>query len=171
MVSGRRNSILRHAFWLLLLAASCSQPSGHFTFLSAQQAARQDGTYAFDADFEDSTAVYVVGLAARIVTNRIPDGKLDFDIRITPPDGETSIERVSVSLQEQPGVQYSLGSGAVADWTWEWRSFSMKKLPPGCWHFALQPADPALGKAIHGIGFSYEKNTSSISTMKWAKAN
>ena len=171
MGSGRRNNILRHALWLLLLAASCSQPSGHFTFLSVEQAARQDGTYAFDADFDDSTAVYVVSLAARIVTSRIPDGKLDFDIRITAPDGETSIERVTVSLQEQPEIRFSLGSGTVADWAWEWRSFPMKRLTPGHWHFALQPADPALGAAIRGIGFSYEKDSSSISTMKWAKAN
>ena len=171
MGSGRRNSLLLCAFGLLLLAASCSQPSGHFTLLSAEQAARQDGVYAFNADFDDSSAVYVVSLAARIVGSRIPDGQLDFDIRITPPDGETSIERVTLSLPDQAGAHWSLGSGSVTDWTWVWRSFSMAELPTGCWHFTLQPADTALDKALRGIGFSYEKDFSTLTTQKWAKAN
>ena len=156
MGSGRRNSLLlRIGLLALLAAASCSQPPGDYEFLSAGEAARDGGVYRFSAEFKDSTARYAFTLAARIVTSRVPDGTVDFDIRITAPNGETAIERITFPLDDRPGVRIALGSGSVTDFAWPW-PYRRPAWQPGLWQFAVQPADPALRKVVRGVGFSYE---------------
>jgi len=158
MGSGRRNRWLPVlCLAVLLTAAACSQPVGTSVFLSAEQARTEGGTYTFSADFDDSTLNYATTLAARMVTSRTDGKQIELDIRITPPDGEPSFERVSFPLEAQPGVRYALGSGSLVDYAWTWRHFDMRTLPRGQWQFAVRPTDPALAEALRGIGFSYEK--------------
>lgn len=138
----------------LLAAGACSKPTGDSHIVSAWSARSEGGVYRFDATFDDSTASYALDLAARLVASQFPDGTLELDIRTVAPDGTSTIERLSLPL-EGPDVRTVLGSGSVADCSWRWRDFSPGG---GSWSFLIQPADPALAKALYGLGFSYSLN-------------
>ena len=151
---GNRNKHLLTLLMLTVLAASgaCSKPVGDSFFTAAETARSQGGVYAFDITFNDTNARYDLDIAARVVASEIPSETLDLDIRIQAPDGNTTIERVAFPLIPAPGVKISLGSGSVTDYQWHWREFPGR---PGNWRFRFQPADPAQGSALQGLGFSY----------------
>ena len=136
---------------LLTVPGACTKPVGDYYFISAETARDQGGVYSFDIAFDDA-ASYDLALAARIVASQIPDKTLNLDIHIQAPDGSTSIERVGLPLNLAPGVQIVPGSGSVTDFSWTWRSFPAA---PGHWRFLIQPADPAEGRALYGLGISY----------------
>ena len=136
---------------LLTLSGACTKPAGDFRFIAAETVRDQGGVYTFAIDFDDN-ACYDLSIAARIVGSRIPDKTLNLDIHIQAPDGSTTIERVGFPLAQAPGVQLAWGSGSVTDLNWPWRSFTAA---PGHWRFQIQPADPAEGEALYGLGFSY----------------
>ena len=151
---GSRN---KHLLSLLLLAVlatlgACGRPVGDSYFISAETARSQGGVYAFDITFNDTTARYDLDIAARVIASDLSSGTLDLDIRIQAPDGSTTIERVGLPLSPAPGVKIALGSGSVTDCQWHWREFPGQ---PGNWRFQFQPADPAQGSALQGLGFSY----------------
>ena len=115
----RRNSLI--PLLVLLLTAACSRPQGDHRFISTETARGNGGAFVFEMESEDSAAVFTTTLAARIVASRIPEKTLEFDIHLTPPDGQTSIERHTFPLTEEPGVRISLGAGSVTDYEWPWR--------------------------------------------------
>jgi len=151
---GSRNKHLLTLLMFTVLAASaaCSKPVGDSYFIAAETARSQGDVYSFDITFNDTTARYDLDIAARIVASEIPSETLDLDIRIQAPDGNTTIERVALPLIPAPGVKISLGSGSVTDYQWHWREFPGR---PGIWRFQFQPAAPAQGNALMGLGFSF----------------
>lgn len=158
----RRNSLI--PLLVLLLTAACSRPQGDHRFISTETARGNGGAFVFEMESEDSAAVFTTTLAARIVASRIPEKTLEFDIHLTPPDGQTSIERHTFPLTEEPGVRISLGSGSVTDYEWPWREIRTGGHPVGTWTVRITPSDPARLEALSGVGFSYQAKT-------WEKAN
>lgn len=158
----RRNSLI--PLLVLLLTAACSRPQGDHRFISTETARGNGGTFVFEMESEDSAAVFTTTLAARIVASRIPEKTLEFDIHLTPPDGQTSIERRTFPLTEEPGVRISLGAGSVTDYEWPWREIRTGGHPAGTWTVRITPSDPARLEALSGVGFSYQAKT-------WEKAN
>ena len=158
----RRNSLI--PLLVLLLTAACSRPQGDHRFISTETARGNGGTFVFEMESEDSAAVFTTTLAARIVASRIPEKTLEFDIHLTPPDGQTSIERHTFPLTEEPGVRISLGAGSVTDYEWPWREIRTGGHPGGTWTVRITPSDPARLEALSGVGFSYQAKT-------WEKAN
>ena len=158
----RRNSLI--PLLILLLTAACSRPQGDHRFLSTETARGNGGAFVFEMESEDSAAVFTTTLAARIVASRIPEKTLEFDIHLTPPDGQTSIERHAFPLTEEPGVRISLGAGSVTDYEWPWREIRTGGHPVGTWTVRITPSDPARLEALSGVGFSYQAKT-------WEKAN
>lgn len=157
-----RNSLI--FVLLLLLAAACGRPSGNHRFVSTETARENGGVFAFTLSTEDSAAVYATCVAARVVRSRIPEEALEFDIQITPPDGQPTIERQAFPLSETPGVKVNLGTGSVTDYEWPWHVIRTSGHPAGVWNIRITPADPARLEALYGVGFSYEART-------WEKAN
>ena len=143
-------------FLLLFLLTACSKPSGDFLFVSAPEAAATGGTYEFRLQLDDSTHIYDTRLAARLVTSRIPAGRIGLDIRTTSPSGETAIERLMLPLDGEEGVRIILGSGSVADFQWVWHPLRAAGTETGTWKISITPTDPAIAEAIYGIGLSYE---------------
>lgn len=158
----RRNSLI--PLLVLLLTAACSRPQGDHRFISTETARGNGGAFVFEMESEDSAAVFTTTLAARIVASRIPEKTLEFDIHLTPPDGQTSIERHTFPLTEEPGVRISLGAGSVTDYEWPWREIRTGGHPVGTWTVRITPSDPARLEALSGVGFSYQAKT-------WEKAN
>ena len=158
----RRNSLI--PLLVLLLTAACSRPLGDHRFISTETARGNGGAFVFEMESEDSAAVFTTTLAARIVASRIPEKTLEFDIHLTPPDGQTSIERHTFPLTEEPGVRISLGAGSVTDYEWPWREIRTGGHPVGTWTVRITPSDPARLEALSGVGFSYQAKT-------WEKAN
>ena len=158
----RRNSLI--PLLVLLLTAACSRPQGDHRFISTETARGNGGAFVFEMESEDSAAVLTTTLAARIVASRIPEKTLEFDIHLTPPDGQTSIERHTFPLTEEPGVRISLGAGSVTDYEWPWREIRTGGHPVGTWTVRITPSDPARLEALSGVGFSYQAKT-------WEKAN
>ena len=158
----RRNSLI--PLLVLLLTAACSRPQGDHRFISTETARGNGGAFVFEMESEDSAAVFTTTLAARIVASRIPEKTLEFDIHLTPPDGQTSIERHTFPLTEEPGVRISLGAGSVTDYEWPWREIRTGAHPVGTWTVRITPSDPARLEALSGVGFSYQAKT-------WEKAN
>ena len=144
---------------LLLLAfaltAGCSKPAGDYLFVSAEKARTQGGTYEFHLSL-DSLHTYTTDLAARIVTSKVPTQEINLDVHITAPDGTTSIERLTLSLQESPGVQRIAGNGSVTDFRWPWHTSRIDGPRAGRWQVRITPTDAALSDAFYGIGLSYE---------------
>ena len=157
----RRNSLI--PLLVLLLTAACSRPQGDHRFISTETARGNGGAFVFEMESEDSAAVFTTTLAARIVASRIPEKTLEFDIHLTPPDGQTSIERHTFPLTEEPGVRISLGAGSVTDYEWPWREIRTGGHPAGTWTVRITPSDPARLEALSGVGFSYQAKT-------WEKA-
>ena len=158
----RRNSLI--PLLVLLLTAACSRPQGDHRFISTETARGNGGAFVFEMESEDSAAVFTTTLAARIVASRIPEKTLEFDIHLTPPDGQTFIERHTFPLTEEPGVRISLGAGSVTDYEWPWREIRTGGHPVGTWTVRITPSDPARLEALSGVGFSYQAKT-------WEKAN
>ena len=158
----RRNSLI--PLLVLLLTAACGRPQGDHRFISTETARGNGGAFVFEMESEDSAAVFTTTLAARIVASRIPEKTLEFDIHLTPPDGQTSIERHTFPLTEEPGVRISLGAGSVTDYEWPWREIRTGGHPVGTWTVRITPSDPARLEALSGVGFSYQAKT-------WEKAN
>ena len=158
----RRNSLI--LLLVLLLTAACSRPQGDHRFISTETARGNGGAFVFEMESEDSAAVFTTTLAARIVASRIPEKTLEFDIHLTPPDGQTSIERHTFPLTEEPGVRISLGAGSVTDYEWPWREIRTGGHPVGTWTVRITPSDPARLEALSGVGFSYQAKT-------WEKVN
>lgn len=158
----RRNSLI--PLLVLLLTTACSRPQGDHRFISTETARGNGGAFVFEMESEDSAAVFTTTLAARIVASRIPEKTLEFDIHLTPPDGQTSIERHTFPLTEEPGVRISLGAGSVTDYEWPWREIRTGGHPVGTWTVRITPSDPARLEALSGVGFSYQAKT-------WEKAN
>ena len=158
----RRNSLI--PLLVLLLTAACGRPQGDHRFISTETARGNGGAFVFEMESEDSAAVFTTTLAARIVASRIPEKTLEFDIHLTPPDGQTSIERHTFPLTEEPGVRISLGAGSVTDYEWHWREIRTGGHPVGTWTVRITPSDPARLEALSGVGFSYQAKT-------WEKAN
>ena len=158
----RRSSLI--PLLVLLLTAACSRPQGDHRFISTETARGNGGAFVFEMESEDSAAVFTTTLAARIVASRIPEKTLEFDIHLTPPDGQTSIERHTFPLTEEPGVRISLGAGSVTDYEWPWREIRTGGHPVGTWTVRITPSDPARLEALSGVGFSYQAKT-------WEKAN
>ena len=146
------------------MTAACSRPQGDHRFISTETARGNGGAFVFEMESEDSAAVFTTTLAARIVASRIPEKTLEFDIHLTPPDGQTSIERHTFPLTEEPGVRISLGAGSVTDYEWPWREIRTGGHPVGTWTVRITPSDPARLEALSGVGFSYQAKT-------WEKAN
>lgn len=158
----RRNSLI--PLLVLLLTTACSRPQGDHRFISTETARGNGEAFVFEMESEDSAAVFTTTLAARIVASRIPEKTLEFDIHLTPPDGQTSIERHTFPLTEEPGVRISLGAGSVTDYEWPWREIRTGGHPVGTWTVRITPSDPARLEALSGVGFSYQAKT-------WEKAN
>lgn len=158
----RRNSLI--PLLLLLLTAACGRPQGDHRFISTETARQNGGTFVFQLESEDSAAVFTTTLAARIVASQIPENTLEFDIHLTPPDGQTTIERHTFPLTEKPGVRISLGAGSVTDFEWPWREIRTGGHPTGTWTVSIIPSNPARLDALSGVGFSYQAKT-------WEKAN
>ena len=137
-----------------LMTGACSRPAGASRFLSAEQARNEGGVYRFDVQFDDTTALYALELAARVVASQLPDETLSLNIRIVDPAGNYSIERLDLPLTEGPGIRLSHGSGTMVDGSWSWRDFPASG---GTWRFLIQPANPALAPALLGLGFSYTR--------------
>ena len=135
-----------------LLTGACSKPAGNSRFIAAQQARSEGGVYRFDVHFDDTTALYTLELASRLVASQLPGETLSLNIRIVDPAGNYSIERVDLPLAEGPGIRLTHGGGTVVDGSWPWRDFPASG---GVWHFLIQPADPAQTPALLGLGFSY----------------
>ena len=108
----RRNSLI--PLLVLLLTAACSRPQGDHRFISTETARGNGGAFVFEMESEDSAAVFTTTLAARIVASRIPEKTLEFDIHLTPPDGQTSIERRTFPLTEEP-VTFKMLYDVVAE--------------------------------------------------------
>ncbi len=143
-------------FLLLILLTACTKPSGDFLFVSAPEAGTTGGSYEFRLQLDDSTHNYATRLAARLVTSRIPTGKIGLDIRTTSPSGETSIERLMLPLDEKEGARIILGNGSVADFQWDWHPLRAAGPETGIWKISITPTDPSIAEAIYGIGLSYE---------------
>ena len=155
MGSRRKHPLLTLLLFALLpacLTGACSRPAGDSRFISAQHARSEGGIYGFDVHFDDTTAIYTLELAARLVASQLPGETLSLDIRILAPDGTTRIERVDLPLAEGPGIRLAHGSGSVVDGSWPWCDFPAGS---GSWRFLIQPADPAQAQALLGLGFSY----------------
>ena len=149
------NKILPLLLLAALLTAGCSKPAGDYLFVSAETARAHDGNYVFQLPL-DSLHTYTTALAARIVTNRIPDTEIDLDIHVTEPDGTTSIERLTLPLKETPGVTVIAGNGPVADFRWPWHTRRVTGAKAGNWQVRITPTEPASAAALYGIGLSYE---------------
>ncbi|MBR1538566.1 MAG: hypothetical protein IJ636_03570 [Bacteroidales bacterium] len=149
---------------ILLLAAACCRPTGDFHLVSTETAREEGGAFRFEIPVTDSGLVVTTSLAARLVTSRVAQAQIELDFHITPPDGETFIERHTFPLEAAPGVRINLGPGSVTDFEWPWREIRTGGSPAGTWTISIIPSDPALLDALYGLGLSYE-------TSIWEKAN
>ena len=157
-----RNSHI--ALLFLLLAAACSRPTGDYFLVSTETARENGGVFRFEIPVSDSGAVLTTCLAARLVTSRFEERQLEMDFHVTPPGGETFIERQTFPLEGDSGAKFCLGAGSVADFEWPWREIQTGGYPAGSWTFSIAPTDPALLDALYGVGISYE-------TKLWEKVN
>lgn len=148
----------------LLLAAACSRPTGDFHLVSTETARKAGGNFRFEIPVADSALVVMTTLAARLVASRVEGRHIELDFHVTPPGGETFIERHAFPLEAAPGVKVSLGSGSTADFEWPWREIRTDGSPAGTWTISIVPSEPALLDALYGLGLSYETST-------WEKAN
>jgi len=149
----RNNPVL---LLLLILAAACGRPSGNYHFISTETARENGGAFDFVIVSDDSSAVFATTLAARIIGSRIPEESIEFDIHLTPPDGQPTIERHVFPLTDAPGVKHRLGPGSVTDYEWSWHDIRTGGHPAGKWTVRIMPADPSRLEALYGVGFSYE---------------
>lgn len=149
-------------FWTVLLLTfltGCSQPVGDYFFVSTETARTQGGHYDFTLNLDDSTRTYSVRLAARLVAARLPDRQAAFDIHITSPVGQTTIERKAFPLEESEETRMTAGSSSVVDCEWLLqRGIRVNGPDAGTWRIAVSPTDTALLDAIYGIGISYESD-------------
>ena len=151
-----RNSKILLILSLFLLLSGCRKPSGDYLFVSAETAAAHGGSYDFMLNLDDSTHTWNAKLAARIVTSRIPDGAIAFDVRITSPVGESSIERLSLPLSEATGVRVSNNQGPVTDFEWPLHGgIRPDSRNTGTWKISISPTDATLGDALYGVGIAY----------------
>lgn len=149
---------------LFLISPACSRPDTAYRFVSAQTALRDGGSYRFEVRCTDTMHLYSMTLAARVMTGRIPDQKLDVIIRTESPDGETTVEPYSLPLKEEAGVRMTLGSGSVADFEWPWQALRPRSGQEGSWQIVVTPAREEIGEAIYGFGLSYKERP-------WEKEN
>lgn len=148
-----------------LLLTGCAKPSGDYFLVSTETARLHEGSFDFTMDLDDTTCRYSTTLAARVVTSRVPGNALAFDIHVTSPIGETTIERGTFPLYPADGVRARAGSGSLVDFAWPWRTgFQVSGAETGRWRISVTPTDPDLLDALYGLGFSYE-------VMPWEKEN
>ena len=146
-------------FLLTLISTGCTQPTGDYFFVSTETARAQGGHYDFTLNLIDTTGTYTVRLAARLVTSRLPDRQAAFDIHLTSPVGETTIERRTFPLEETGETRMTAGSGSVVDSEWLLASQIRATGPHvGTWKISVSPTDPAMLDAIYGIGISYKSD-------------
>ena len=144
---------------LLTLLTDCTQPTGDYFFVSTETARAQGGHYDFTLNLDDSTGIYTVRLAARLVASGLPDRQAAFDIHLTSPVGETTIERRTFPLEETGETRLTAGSGSMVDCEWLLTDRLRASGPDaGAWRIAISPTDPELLDAIYGIGISYESD-------------
>lgn len=154
MAVRNRNLLLLLA--LCLLISGCRKPSGDYLFVSAETAAAHGGSYDFALNLDDSTRTWKASLAARIVTSRIPDGTVAFDVRITSPVGESTIERLSLPLSGTSGIRVSNNQGPVTDFEWPLRDgIRPDGRSTGTWKVSISPTDTTLRDALYGVGIAY----------------
>ena len=151
-----RNRVFLLLLALCMLFSGCRKPAGDYLFVSAETAAAHGGSYDFPLNLDDSTRNWTVTLAARIVTSRIEDGTIAFDVRITSPVGESTIERLSLPLSEASGVRICNNQGPVADFEWPLRGgIRPDGRTVGTWKVSISPTDANLRDALYGVGISY----------------
>ena len=162
MGAAGKNSLRRIGLFmglLLGLLTGCTKPTGDYFFVSTETARTQQGNYNFTLDLQDSTGTYAIGLAARLVTSRLPDLQLPLDIRTTSPAGETTIERTVFRVTENGVARLKKGSGSLVDCEWVWKpALPIRGAEAGTWQISITPTDPSLLEGIYGIGISYESN-------------
>ena len=155
----RNKHVFLAAALLLTLLAGCTKPAGDYFFVSTETARAEDGHYNFTLNLDDTTGTYTVRLAARLVASRLPGRQAAFDIHLTSPVGETTIERRSFPLDESGDSRMTAGNGSVIDCEWLLDGGIRVAGPSaGTWRITVAPTDPAQLDAIYGIGISYESD-------------
>ena len=144
---------------LLTLLTGCAKPAGDYFFVSTETARAQNGHYDFTLGLDDTTGAYTVRLAARLVAGRLPDRQVAFDIHLTSPVGETTIERKTFPISENGTSRLTAGNGSVVDCEWDLNEkVRVAGAEAGSWRITIAPTDPSLFDAIYGIGISYESD-------------
>lgn len=144
---------------LLTLLAGCAKPGGDYFFVSTETARAQGGHYDFTLSLDDTTGTYTVRLAARLVASNLPDQQVAFDIHLTSPVGETTIERKAFPLSESGTSRLTAGNGSVVDCEWLLNDKVRVAGPEaGSWRITIAPTNPIHFDAIYGIGISYESD-------------
>lgn len=144
-----------------MLLSSCRETTDGFAVVGPS-GADAGGNYHFEANLNDSTALYSTFIAARLDSRDLENrsGGEDFILTVTvkSPKGESYAERISLPLKKVGDlVRTGNRTGGTVDIEWPYRdSIRVKGRETGIWVIELHPEK---SDRLFGIGFSYKKNT------------
>jgi hypothetical protein len=141
---------------VLLLSASCVKPDSRYSYIASDNAG-PEGRYCFEADLDDSLALYSTEIICRWNTSKIKDKVIDLNVIVNAPDSTSYEENVRLPLNAgSNAIKLLKLRAAEADIQWPYRDKISVGGNTGIWSITITPSKAA-AQGITGLGFSYKK--------------